>query len=389
MGEVPFAAVLHWVTRIDDFKLLLEDLSERERTVHLARNMEAAHTYMKWYAQPNQCRDIAQAWDFISDHCCSIFLGQINLLPHYTTTAQPYEGEHRVWNVARLNCPSPVYRKVIWYATSPFPLCDDMFHRSVGCPCVHQLCVLASLEKPLFARDYFHCHWARQTSVRLAPPILDTFQPSVTAVHHHSTNPLESVSCQASPAPEHPTTQTSQLGSLSADSVSTYHMQQLSPTPALSLSVPKPHDKVNSGKLHQTFKRICDLTTRPAAKKKGLDQRFYDTLKNIAHQLEISTGISECGSHVQFNPPCSGTIRTLFSPEQPAITSVSMPPNSEARPQTVRKRSRHEPHKTPASLCPSINSNTTVTEVPTSHLSLYTTKHTCVYINISITSTMY
>ena len=36
MGEVPFAAVLHWVTRIDDFKMLLEDLTERERTVHLA-----------------------------------------------------------------------------------------------------------------------------------------------------------------------------------------------------------------------------------------------------------------------------------------------------------------------------------------------------------------
>ena len=179
-----------------------------------------------------------------------------------------------MWNVARLNCPSPVYiyRRVIWYATSPFPSCDDMFHCSVGC-------------------------------------------------------------------------------------LSAYHMQQLSPTPVLALSVPKPHDKVNSGKLHQTFKRICDLTTRPAAKKKGLDQRFYDTLKNIAHQLEISTGISECGSHVQFNPPCSGTICTLFFPKQPAITSVSMPPNSEARPQTVRKRSRHEPHKTPASLCPSINSS--------------------------------
>ena len=267
----------------------------------------------------------------------------------------------------------------------PFPLVRQyvppLSWLSVRAPA---LCV----EKPLFSRDYFHCHWARQTSVRLAPPILDTFQPSVTAVHHHSTNPLESVSCQASPAPEHPTTQTSQLGSLSADSVSTYHMQQLSPTPALSLSVPKPHDKVNSGKLHQTFKRICDLTTRPAAKKKGLDQRFYDTLKNIAHQLEISTGISECGSHVQFNPPCSGTIRTLFSPEQPAITSVSMPPNSEACPQTVRKRSCTEPHKTPARLCQHINSNFAVTEVPTLHLFLYlsthihTHTHTYIYVYI-------
>ena len=28
MGEGPFAAVLHWVTHIDDFKMLLEDLTE-------------------------------------------------------------------------------------------------------------------------------------------------------------------------------------------------------------------------------------------------------------------------------------------------------------------------------------------------------------------------
>ena len=38
MCEVSFAAVLRWVTRIDDFTKLLFDTIERERVLHLQRN---------------------------------------------------------------------------------------------------------------------------------------------------------------------------------------------------------------------------------------------------------------------------------------------------------------------------------------------------------------
>ena len=44
MGEVSFAAVLRWVTRIDDFTKLLCDTIERERVLHLQRNEECALT---------------------------------------------------------------------------------------------------------------------------------------------------------------------------------------------------------------------------------------------------------------------------------------------------------------------------------------------------------
>ena len=73
--------MLHWVTRIDDFKMLLEDLTEQERTVHLAQSEEAAHTFMRWYAQPNDPPEIVAARDIVSDYCCKLFLGQLNMVP--------------------------------------------------------------------------------------------------------------------------------------------------------------------------------------------------------------------------------------------------------------------------------------------------------------------
>jgi hypothetical protein len=48
MGEVSFAAVLRWVTRIDDFTWLLTDTTERERVLHLQRSEECSLTFLNW-----------------------------------------------------------------------------------------------------------------------------------------------------------------------------------------------------------------------------------------------------------------------------------------------------------------------------------------------------
>ena len=356
MGEVPFAAVLHWVTRIDDFKMLLEDLTERERSVHLVRSEEAAHTFMRWYAQPNDPPEIVAAREIVSDYCCKLFLGQLNMVPLYIASRQPNEGEHCVWHVARLNCASPSFRRLVWHDATPFPFCDDLFHGAVGCLCVHQLSVMVSVGQPLFSPAYFHAHWTRQAYVRVAPPVQDNFQPFQNVFVEQAENVQLEICQSPSPEPTPNQSQQSPMDCLSSQSSSHYHLQDNSPLPPdISIHNPKPKDRVTSGKLLQVFNHICDLTTRPSAKQKGLSQKFYDTLKKIQQELEVSTGQTESGDAVSFNVPPSTTIRTLFSPEQVLATSCpTMPRNSDARPQSKRKRSKHEPPKQSKNSAPSV-----------------------------------
>ena len=94
---------------------------------------------------------------------------------------------------------------------------------------------------------------------------------------------------------------------------------------------------------------------REVRKQKGLSQKFYDTLKKIQQELKVSTGQTESGDAVFFNAPPSTTIRTLFSPEQVLATSCpTMPRNSDARPQSKRKHSKHEPPKQSKNSAPSV-----------------------------------
>ena len=55
---------------------------------------------MRWYAQPNDPPEIVAAREIVSDYCCKLFLGQLNMVPLYIASRQPNEGEHRVWHVA-------------------------------------------------------------------------------------------------------------------------------------------------------------------------------------------------------------------------------------------------------------------------------------------------
>ena len=106
---------------------------------------------------------------------------------------------------------------------------------------------------------------------------------------------------------------------LSSQSSFHYHLQDNFPLPPdISIHNPKPKDRVTSGKLLQVFNCICDLTTRPSAKQKGLSQKFYDTLKKIQQELEVSTGQTESGDAVSFNAP------TILHPILPRTSSCNL-----------------------------------------------------------------
>ena len=80
MGKVSFAAVLRWVTRIDDFTKLLFDTIERERVLHLQRNEECALTYLRWRVKKDDHRAVVAARESVSDYACHLFNKQIQLV---------------------------------------------------------------------------------------------------------------------------------------------------------------------------------------------------------------------------------------------------------------------------------------------------------------------
>ena len=85
MGEVSFPAVLHWVTRVDDFTKLLLDTCERERVLHLQRNEESALTFLNWRKRPSDHYSVSEARSHISDYGCHLFLRPpIAVGPHST-----------------------------------------------------------------------------------------------------------------------------------------------------------------------------------------------------------------------------------------------------------------------------------------------------------------
>ena len=349
MGEVPFAAIRHWLTRVDDFRLLLEDLMERERTIHLARNLAASHSFMKWYAKPTDTKEVQLARDIFSDHCCKLYNKQLSLMPQYSISRTDDEGDSHVWVVRLENsdASAPLMRRVVWPSGNEFPGCDDGYHTCSGipCACVHILVLFRFLGKPLFHASYFHPHWARQTSVRVVGPLLCDIVDPIQCSQNEPIATTQQQEESVTPA----LSQSSEVGSLSLFSPGSRYTDEMN-SPGLmydgkSPNIPRPFDKVNTGKLLEIFKTISDLVTRPPAKKKSLDQKFYDTLKIIKHQLMASGGpIRETQADaVTFQPPAKSTIRKLFSHESslnPAQPST--PDNPNAQTATKRKKSIHE-----------------------------------------------
>ena len=80
MGEVSFAAVLRWVTRVDDFTKLLCDTLERERVLHIKRNEEFAFTFLNWRANKLDHFAVVAARASISDYGCHLFAKQLRLV---------------------------------------------------------------------------------------------------------------------------------------------------------------------------------------------------------------------------------------------------------------------------------------------------------------------
>jgi len=75
---------------------------------------------------------------------------------------------------------------------------------------------------------------------------------------------------------------------------------------------------------------LIDYVTRPAAKKKGLDQKLYDTLKRIRSQLQASQGDDGHNPLVDFETIDSSTTKALFIPGPTrSIESVSETPSVE------------------------------------------------------------
>ena len=80
MGEVSFAAVLRWVTRVDDFTRLLVDTCEHERVIHLQRNEEAALAFLNWRAHTTDHFAVVSARQVNSDYACFLFSKQLRLV---------------------------------------------------------------------------------------------------------------------------------------------------------------------------------------------------------------------------------------------------------------------------------------------------------------------
>ena len=80
MGEVSFAGVLRWVTRVDDFTKLFADTCERERVLHLQRSEECALSYLNWRASPSDHFAVRAARAHISDYGCQFFAKQLRLV---------------------------------------------------------------------------------------------------------------------------------------------------------------------------------------------------------------------------------------------------------------------------------------------------------------------
>ena len=260
------------------------------------------------------------------------------------------EGTTRVWHAKRENTRGVMtFRRVIWQQNWVFPSCDCKNHISAGVPCVHILLVLLNEGMPLFDSRMFHTHWKRQTTVRVAPPLAnDPFhlfslcseeRQTQDQPVHHDTSPATTDPVQAleiSPSDSYnmqPNTPNSDVGS---------------PTPNLA----RPCDKASTGKLMSITRSLIDYVTRPAAKKKGLDQKLYDTLKRIRSQLQASQGDDGHNPLVDFETIDSSTTKALFIPGPTrSIESVSETPSCGGAPQVVRKKKRHDPeplaHKVP------------------------------------------
>ena len=183
MGEVSFAAVLHWVTRIDDFAKLLADTCERERVLHLQRNEECAHSFLNWRSAKSDHPAVRDARAHISDHACHLFAKQLRLvrcvciqhtlflllakivflcacvtqLPLYSAIRKEDEGFVRVWHITRENARGvSTFRRVIWASGFMFPACDCNTHTCSGIPCVHMLLILHKENITLFDMRLFH-----------------------------------------------------------------------------------------------------------------------------------------------------------------------------------------------------------------------------------------
>ena len=144
-------------------------------------------------------------------------------------------------------------------------------------------CCFRFLGKPLFHASYFHPHWARQTSARVVGPLLCDIVDPIQCSQNEPIATTQQKEESVTPA----LSQSSEVGSLSLFSPGSRYTDEMN-SPGLmydgkSPNIPRPFDKVNTGKLLEIFKTISDLVTRPPAKKKSLDQKFYDTLKIIKH----------------------------------------------------------------------------------------------------------
>ena len=231
------------------------------------------------------------------------------------------------------------FRRVVWEKEWPFPVCDCNMHTSSGVPCVHVLLVLLNEGLPLFDRHMFHRHWTRRTSVRLAPMLetepFEVFSCSSTSTELQQLPPLpESVS-----EPEHMPAQIIWKYLHPTHTTCNQTLQTVIPP-----NLPRPSDKVTTGKLMSITRSLIDLVTRPAAKKRGLDQKLFDTLKRIRTQILGSEGDNEGDDDVDFEDLDQSTTRTLFHPSANVpLHAVSEPARCGGAPQVVRKRKSHEP----------------------------------------------
>ena len=371
MGEVSFAAVLHWVTRIDDFAKLLADTCERERVLHLQRNEECAHSFLNWRSAKSDHPAVRDARAHISDHACHLFAKQLRLvrcvciqhslflllaniaflcacvtqLPLYSAIRKEDEGFVRVWHITRENARGvSTFRRVIWASGFMFPACDCNTHTCSGIPCVHMLLILHKENITLFDMRLFHVHWTRRTVVRCANALGTPIAYTSCSTLPDTAGPVDNAQTYTSPTPTPIMQFVMQAANRSSDS---YTLQCNTPNSDMGSPAPnqaRPSDKVTTGKLMALSNSLIDLVTRPAAKNKGLDQKLYDVLKNIRNELVRSSGDDGNSDELNFNSPHPSTNRTLFevnSSQQMEV--IRAPTHKGGAPQQLRKKKRHEP----------------------------------------------
>ena len=248
-----------------------------------------------------------------------------------------------MWHARRDNARgAPTFRRVLWLIDVDYPACDCNSHTSTGIPCVHQLLILIQERCTLFDPRMFHKHWTRRTTVRCAPPSQEYIESSADSL---PTSGPEL--CSSTPIVESGQENGGEQLPLSQGSADSYNLQNATPNSDMGSPEPnlaKPFDKVNTGKLISITKVLIDLVTRPAAKQKGLDQRFYDMLKTVRAQLVSSGGEDGNNAGINFNPLDQRTSRTLFQPDtNMPMEGLLETYNRGGAPQQLRKKKRHEP----------------------------------------------